>query len=143
MAAAAPTAEATHDHLLDRFRSLLDILLAEREALIGTSAEDLQMLVTRKEAICAEIARAQNTLLEALKPASILPESMPELRELAQRCRNENALNGRIANRARRSTRTLLAILTGDDSADLYHRSGADAAAAAKPRLPGHHLGSA
>lgn len=143
MSAVPPTVQETHDHLLRRFRSLLDVLLAEREALTGTSSDGLQALVAHKESLCADIARTQNVLLEALEPASTLPESMTELRELAMRCRRENALNGRIASRARHSTRALLAILTGDESAEIYDRSGADGNVAGHRRAPGQHLATA
>ncbi|MEQ8861279.1 MAG: flagellar protein FlgN [Pseudomonadales bacterium] len=139
----APGATATHDHLLERCTALLDVLLAERAALIGTSADDLQVLVSRKESLCADIAGIQHTLLDALKPATTLPDSMSELRSLVQRCRDENTLNGRIANRARRSTRTLLAILTGEDSDDLYDRGGSSHGSAPGTGLAGHRLGSA
>lgn len=143
MSPADATADAFHDRLVDQFRTLLEILLAEREALVATSADRLQDLVSRKEALCTDIARNQNTLLEALKPAVTLPDSMGELRDLARRCRTENALNGRIANRARRRTRTLLSILTGEDSAELYRPGSVDAAAGKVPALPGHRLGTA
>jgi flagellar biosynthesis/type III secretory pathway chaperone len=129
----------THDYLLARFAGLLDVLLAERDALTGRSADALHEVIVRKETLCADIAACQQTLLKAVRPATTLPDSMAELRALADRCRSENALNGRIANRARRTTRTLLGILTGDHAPDLYDAPGRGQRAPAT----GHHLGSA
>lgn len=129
----------SHDYLLERFSVLLEVLLAERDALVGTSPDELQAIVARKETLCADIARRQQSLLDALQPATILPDSMAELRMLADRCRSENALNGRIASRARRTTQTLLGILTGDTGGDLYDRPGQPREA----RAAGHRLGSA
>jgi flagellar biosynthesis/type III secretory pathway chaperone len=129
-----------HDYLVERFGVLLELLLAERKALVQPGQSDLQTLVERKEALCRDIARHQSTLLAALAPTGFLPESMTELRSLAQRCRTENALNGRIAIRARNSVRTLLGVLTGDEPASVYHKPGSDRPA---PGSPGHRLGSA
>jgi len=129
-----------HDYLVERFAALLDLLLAERQALVQPGQSDLQTLVERKEALCRDIARHQTTLLAALAPTGFLPESMTELRSLAQRCRAENALNGRIAIRARNTVRTLLGVLTGDEPASVYHKPGSDRPA---PGRAGHRLGSA
>lgn len=132
--------EDTYGFLVDRFESLLDTLLAEREALTGRSPDALNDLVARKEALCAEIAGRQHTLLDALKPRTTLPDSMAELRSLADRCRTENALNGRIATRARRTTGNLLKALTGQARDDSYDRPGHTQP---QPRGTGHRLGSA
>lgn len=132
--------QETYGFLVDRFESLLDTLLAEREALTGRSPDALNDLVARKEALCAEIAGRQHTLLDALKPRTTLPDSMAELRSLADRCRTENALNGRIATRARRTTGNLLKALTGQPGDDAYDRPGQTQS---QPRGTGHRLGSA
>lgn len=129
-----------HDYLVERFGVLLDVLLAERQALVLPGQADLQTLVERKEALCRDIARHQTTLLAALAPTGFLPESMTELRSLAQRCRAENALNGRIAVRARNTVRTLLGVLTGDEPSSVYHKPGSDRPA---PGTAGHRLGTA
>lgn len=137
---ASPAVQEAYGFLLDRFEALLDTLLAEREALTGRSPAVLNDLVVRKEVLCAEIAGRQHTLLDALKPRTTLPDSMAELRSLAARCRTENALNGRIATRARRTTGHLLQALTGQAGDDAYDRPGQ---APPQPRGTGHRLGSA
>lgn len=131
-----------HDRMLERLTALLEILLAEREALTGTVPDALHEIIARKEAVCAEVAHQQDALLAGLAPHTTLPDSMSELRALAQRCQQENALNGRIANRAKRTSRTLLAILTGDSSGDLYEKPGAERAPGSST-ASGHRLGSA
>ncbi len=136
--APAPPAD-TYAFLVERFSALLDALRAERRALVAASPEGLHEVVARKETLCAEIAGSQHQLLEHLQGAP-LPDSMQELRDLAQQCRAENALNGRIAQRARRTARTLLGILTGEPEADLYEKPGAAAAGAPTRR---HSLGAA
>ncbi len=125
--------------LVDRFNQLLQVLLAERDALLHPAQSGLADLLARKEALCAEIAPHQAALLASLAPATVLPDTMGELRTLAERCRNENALNGRIAVRARHTTRTLLAVLTGETPGQVYGRRGTEQAASAG----GHRLGSA
>lgn len=131
-----------HDRMLAHLTALLDILLIEREALTGTAPDALHEIIARKETVCAEVAEQQEALLAGLAPHTTLPDSMSELRELAQRCREENILNGRIANRAKHTTRTLLGILTGDSGADLYEKPGMERAPGGST-APGHHLGSA
>lgn len=136
----AGVAPEVHDRMLVHLTKLLDILLAERQALTGTAPDTLHEIIASKEAACAEIAAQQDTLLAGLAPHTTLPDSMSELRELAQRCQQENNLNGRIANRAKRTNRTLLGILTGDSGGDLYEKPGMERAPSA---APGHRLGSA
>lgn len=118
----AATIRAAHDDLVTCFGTLLDILLDERKALIDPARHDLAGLVVRKEAVCSEIAARQQALLAHLPPSTVLPTSMEALRRVAERCRDENAVNGRIANRARHSTRTLLGILTGITGDETYQR---------------------
>lgn len=124
-----------------RFSALLEVLLAEREALLHPQQADLETLLTRKESLCQEIDRHQRALLASLAPATALPDSMTELRSLAERCRHENALNGRIAIRARHTTRNLLAALTGEAPGQVYERSGAEQSAGGGG--VGHRIGSA
>jgi flagellar biosynthesis/type III secretory pathway chaperone len=131
-----------HDEMVEHLTRLLDTLLEERLALTGTSPDDLHEIIARKESLCADIARRQQGLLAGVAPDGRLPDSMIELRTLAQRCQAENAQNGRIANRAKHTTRTLIGILTGDSAGDLYDRSGGDPARGRRA-TPGHHLGSA
>jgi flagellar biosynthesis/type III secretory pathway chaperone len=131
-----------YEEMVGLLTGLLDSLLEERQALTGTSPDELYEIVQRKESICADIARRQPALLAGLTPDGRLPESMTELRTLAQRCQAENAHNGRIANRAKHTTRTLIGILTGDSDGDLYDKPGADQTRGRKAK-PGHHLGSA
>lgn len=127
----------TYAFLVERFTELLDALRAERRALVAASPDGLNEVVARKEAVCAQIAGSQHELLAHLQGAP-LPDSMQELRDLAEQCRAENALNGRIAQRARRTTRTLLGILTGEPEADLYEKPGAAAGG-----VTGRSLGAA
>lgn len=138
----AGVAPEVHDRMLVHLTALLDILLAERQALTGTAPDELHEIIARKESVCAEVAEQQEALLAGLAPQTTLPDSMSELRQLAERCQQENLLNGRIANRARRTNRTLLGILTGDSGADLYEKPGMERTQGAGP-APGHHLGSA
>jgi flagellar biosynthesis/type III secretory pathway chaperone len=138
--AAAPAVADAHAYLLERFTALHEILLEEREALLGRAPERLEALVERKEVLCSDIASRQHTLLTALGPEPVLPESMDDLRSLAESCRSENALNGRIANRARRTTRRLLDALTGTPDDDAYDRPGQSSN---RPRGTGHRLGTA
>lgn len=138
----AGVAPDVHERMLVHLTALLDILLAERQALSGTAPDELHDIIARKEAACAEIAAQQDVLLAGLAPDTVLPDSMSELRELAQRCQQENILNGRIANRAKRTNRTLLGILTGDSGGDLYEKPGMERAPGSSA-APGHHLGSA
>lgn len=131
------------DRLLTDFTQLLETLEAERAALTERSPEALERVVPAKETLCAQIARDQQTLLGALGhgPAAE-PEGMGTLRELARRCRSENAVNGRIVNRARQTNKTLLGLLTGEPGADLYQPAGHDLPVSARPST-GHRLGSA
>lgn len=138
----AGVAPEVHDRMLAHLTALLDILLAERQALTGTAPDELHEIIARKESVCAEVAEQQEALLAGLAPQTTLPDSMSELRQLAERCQQENLLNGRIANRARRTNRTLLGILTGDSGADLYEKPGMERTPGAGT-APGHHLGSA
>lgn len=138
-AQAPATQPDTAAFLVDRFNTLLEVLLAERDALLHPNQIGLEDLLARKESLCADIAPHQAALLASLAPATVLPESMSDLRTLAERCRNENALNGRIAVRARHTARTLLAVLTGESPGQVYGRRGTEQA----PSAGGHRLGSA
>tara|TARA_Y100001933_G_scaffold150206_2_gene148687 strand:- start:7280 stop:7726 length:447 start_codon:yes stop_codon:yes gene_type:complete len=141
--AAAPGGPAVadaHRYLVDRFTDLQQVLLEERDALLGRSPDRLETVLARKEALCRDITDRQQTLLGALGPDPVLPESMGDLRALAETCRSENALNGRIANRARRTTRRLLDALTGTSGDDAYDRPGQTPP---RSRGTGHRLGTA
>lgn len=137
---AEPAVADAHAYLLDRFAALHEVLLEERHALLGRTPDLLESVIERKEALCRDITGRQQTLLTALGPEPTLPESMADLRQLAEKCRSENALNGRIANRARRTTRRLLDALTGAPADDAYDRPGQTPG---RPSGIGHRLGTA
>lgn len=137
-----PCPDTTCDRLVERFGVLLETLHAERAALVDRSPETLQEVVGRKEALCGEIDREQQQLLAHIRAGAPAPAAIGELRDLARRCRHENVLNGRIANRARHTTKTLLAILTGEPPSDVYRPSGQELLPA-PPSGAGHRLGSA
>ncbi|MFW6093490.1 MAG: flagella synthesis protein FlgN [Pseudomonadota bacterium] len=141
---AAPHSDSADVHalLLEQFSRLLDTLQSERRALVERTPDALEEIVARKESLCREISEHQHVVLAELQPDGSFPESMRELGELAEQCRALNSMNGRIAQRARQTTRTLLGILTGEPKDALYHRGGGTHDAAATPGS-GHRLGSA
>ena len=68
--AAAPGGPAVadaHRYLVDRFTDLQQVLLEERDALLGRSPDRLETVVARKEALCRDISDRQQTLLGALQ----------------------------------------------------------------------------
>jgi flagellar biosynthesis/type III secretory pathway chaperone len=129
----------TRNRLIARFTKLLTLLGEERTALVGRCPDTLAAVIERKEALCGEIAEDQQALLQHWRAEGSPQAALVELRELAERARTENALNGRIAHRARQTNRALLELLTGTAD-DLYDRPGPG-----RPAAPatGQHLGSA
>lgn len=134
--------ELLSNRLTGRFGALLDVLAAERAALLELAPDTLEELVPRKNALCSEIAEDQRLLVASLSEAPTPPAGMVELRSLARRCQHENALNGRIVNRARHTNREMLRVLTGEPPADLYQPPGHAVPDSARPSA-GHRLGSA
>jgi flagellar biosynthesis/type III secretory pathway chaperone len=130
--------------LLAHYQTFVTLLAAERDALTGHTPDTLEAILQRKDALCRDIQALQQTLPELLRDAPREVAQMAELRTLAQRCRDENAINGRIAQRARRTVRVLLQALTGQPDPELYTPGiPGRGAAGTRPPAARQRLGSA
>ncbi len=129
------------EQLLSRFDKLHELLLLERQALVADATEELQETLALKSQLCNEIALQQTAFLADPQRSQCAPERIAALREAAARCKTQNAINGRIAHRARQTVSALMGIVNGSDQQALYASSGNTATR--PPGPPGHRLASA
>lgn len=92
MSSPDPSSLHSNSDPLPLLNALWEVLVEESEHLEGSSAEKLQKIVERKDALTAQLANhnaltrdAEGKLANALSPAAI---------ELLERCNNRNAENG-------------------------------------------------
>lgn len=102
---------------------LLQVLAAERIALIHHDTEELASITAQKQTICQAI---QNTV-QAHPEAQSLFESdtgHKTITELALAAKESNIVNGKILHRSQQSVREILNILSGKSLEGLYGQSG-------------------
>ena len=119
---------------------LCELLLAERQALVGRDSQRLQQIIDAKRSKCADIERqtralGDTPLAEQIRSAD--PGAIPELEHLhtsllakADQAQEYNAVNGKIVHRSQQSVRDLIHLISGMDAELLSGNQGQTMASA-------------
>lgn len=113
---------------------LVELLNAEKDALIDRDLEALTQLTHNKQQLCAQIEQQLHEMGPEPLSQRIAVLSETERRrleplhrtlvELARQTQDYNAVNGKIVRRSQQSVRELLNLMSGTDNGPLYGQQG-------------------
>ncbi len=121
--------EEEHRALVSRDPSALSQIAGKRTSLLSQIENFDKTMAALLQALRAPASRAGiESLLETLAPTNRTraTRDFAALREIAEKCRDQNEVNGRIIAQSQRTTQQLLRILRGNiaSNPDTYSSSG-------------------
>ena len=120
--------------LIEVSTELVNLLKAEKDALVDQDLEALAQLTETKQQLCAQIEQQLQEV--GPEPMSQRIAGRPEaerrrldplhktLIEFARQIQDYNAVNGKIVRRSQQSVRELLNLMSGTDNGPLYGQQG-------------------